>query len=226
MADGRKVLDLVADHPATARFVSWKLCRRFLGEQPPDSVVAAASDTWTKTRHAPDQIAQVVRAILLSPEFAASRATKVRRPLAIAAAFARATGIDLVPTEGLWNELANGGQRLFGWPPPTGLPDENGYFLGANSMRHRWALVLGLSENWWGTGAMPQAAAARWTPRQAATGFLASFQGAAPPPAVAAILDGLGWPPDQPIDRAAPDSAKRMARIAALAAMTPGFQMA
>jgi len=227
MADGRRVLDLVAEHPATARFLCTKLCRRFIGDTPPPSVVAAAMATWTKAHRAPDQIAQVVRVILLSPEFAEASGGKVRRPLAFAAAFARATGIDLVPTEGLWNELANGGQRLFGWPPPTGLPDENAYFLGANSMRHRWALVLGLSENWWGTGVMPVAypPGAQMTARAVAAQHLARFQGVAPVQTVDAMLQGLGWPADQPLaNPATPDFAKRSARLAAVAAMTPAFQ--
>jgi len=224
MSDGRTVLDLVARHPATARFVVTKLCRRFLGDNPPESVVAAAVDVWTKSVRAPDQIARVVRTILLSPEFMAARGAKVRRPLALAAAFARATGIDLMPTEGLWNELANGGQRLFGWPPPTGLPDENAYFLGANSMRHRWALVLGIAENWWGTGSFPVLPSGPATPRGMAARFLATFEGSAPPAAVEALVEGLGWPPEQPMAAANPEFGKRLARTAAVAAMSPGFQ--
>jgi uncharacterized protein (DUF1800 family) len=224
MSDGRTVLDLVARHPATARFVVTKLCRRFLGENPPDSVVAAAVDVWSKSVRAPDQIAQVVRTILLSPEFAAARGIKVRRPLALAAAFARAIGIDLMPTEGIWNELANGGQRLFGWPPPTGLPDENAYFLGANSMRHRWALVLGIAENWWGTGSFPTIANGVATPRGMAARFLAAFEGSAPPATVEALVEGLGWPPEQPMEAANPEFGKRLARTAAVAAMSPSFQ--
>jgi uncharacterized protein (DUF1800 family) len=222
MSDGRKVLDLVAQHPATARFLSLKLCRRFLGDNPPQSIVAAATEVWIKTVRAPDQIAQVVRTILLSPEFAAVKGAKVRRPLALAASFARAAGIDLTPADGLWNELANCGQRLFGWPPPTGLPDENAYFLGANSMRHRWVLVLGLAENWWGTGTFPVMPNGAATPRSMAAQFLARFEGSVSSSALEALLEGLGWPSDQPIDP--PDLGKRLARIAALAAMSPGFQ--
>jgi len=229
MADGRRVLDLVAEHPATAKFVCTKLCRRFVGDPPPARLVTAAVTAWTRARRSPEQIAEVVRVILLSPEFAAARGGKVRRPLALAAGFARTTGIDLVPTEGLWNQIANGGQRLFGWPPPTGLPDDNAYFLGANSMRHRWALVLGLAENWWGTGAMPPTfpPGGVLTARAVAAQHLARLQGAAPAQVADAILQGLGWPADQPLaNPATPEFAKRSARLAALAAMSPMFQSA
>ena len=48
---------------------------------------------------------------------------------------------------------------MFGWPTPVGLPDDNRIFLGSNAMRNRWNLLLGLAQNWWGTGT-PDAAAA------------------------------------------------------------------
>jgi uncharacterized protein (DUF1800 family) len=91
MADGRKVLDLVASHPATARFICTKLCRRLVGDTPP-AVVQAATANWTQNLHANDQIAQVLRKILLSPEFAAGQGAKVRRPLALVAAFRAGDG--------------------------------------------------------------------------------------------------------------------------------------
>jgi uncharacterized protein (DUF1800 family) len=169
MVDGRRVLDLVAEHPATARFVCTKLCRRLISDDPPPGVVAAAMRTWTAARRANDQIAQTVRTILLSPEFASAQGAKVRRPLALVAAFARATGLDLMPTEPLWNEIANAGQRLFGWPSPTGLPDDGDYFLSVNGMRRRWNLMLALSANSWGTGDWPVSAPPypAFTPRAA-----------------------------------------------------------
>ena len=37
LADGRKVLDLIAAHPATARFVCTKLCRRLVSDTPSDA---------------------------------------------------------------------------------------------------------------------------------------------------------------------------------------------
>ncbi len=228
LADGRKVLDLVADHPATARFICAKLFRRLIGDAPPESAIAAAARTWTAARRAPDQIAQTLRTILLSPEFAAAQGMKIRRPLALAAAFARATGIDLMPTEPLWNQLANAGQRLFGWPTPAGLPDDGAFFLGANSMRLRWGLLLGLAENAWGTGEMPRPPgleAGPVTPRQAALRLASMLHGAAQPALMDAVLGGLGWPADQPLgDPARPETGKRIARIAALVAMAPGFQ--
>jgi uncharacterized protein (DUF1800 family) len=228
MADGRRVLDLVAAHPATARFICAKLVRRLVGDTPPPGLVKQAVGVWERERSAPDQIARVIRAIALSPDFARSRGAKLRRPLALAAGFVRAAGIDFTPTEPLMNEIANCGQRLFGYAAPTGLPDDTAALTGANAMRRRWSLVLALAENWWGTGAftpsrvtgMPSA-----TPRQAAIHWLTAMTGTANPAGIEAITAGLGWAPDAPIGPAGqPDTEKRLGRIAALAAMAPGFQ--
>src|SRR5258708_11415732 len=181
MFDGRKVLDLVAEHPATARFVVTKLCRRFVGDAPSDRLVGAAVETWLNILAAPDQFSRTVHLILLSPEFAAARGAKLRRPLALAASFARGAGIELMPSDGLANEIANAGQRLFGWPTPTGLPDDRAFFLGTTALRRRWNIVLGVAENYWGTGL--------WEPSHAIGGGARSprlsvvhFFGAPPPP--------------------------------------------
>jgi uncharacterized protein (DUF1800 family) len=226
LADGRKVLDLAADHPATARFLCTKLIRRFVADKPPASLIAAATAAWQKYRKAPDQIARVMRVILLSPEFATSRGAKLRRPLELVAAFSRATGLDLVPSEALANEMANAGQRLFGWPTPTGLPDDSDYFLTTNGMRRRWALIIGLADNAWQNGVIPAAAheaAGQPTPRALTTYWLRRLgvDAAAEP----VILQALGRAPDQPVAKPGDgDFAKRLARIAAYAALAPGFQ--
>jgi len=152
MADGRKVLDLIAEHPATAKHMATKLCTRLAGQNPAASLTARVAEAWQKTVHAPNQIAQMVRLIVQSPEFRQSRGSKVKRPLALMASYVRIMGFDFMPSEGLFNQLSGAGQRLFGAPTPVGLPDDNAVFLGSNAMRNRWALLLGLAQNAWGTG--------------------------------------------------------------------------
>ncbi len=61
--DGETVLDLIANHVGTARYISRKLCRRLIGDDPPESVVQAAADVFHAQRAAPDQLRQVVRTI-------------------------------------------------------------------------------------------------------------------------------------------------------------------
>jgi uncharacterized protein (DUF1800 family) len=228
LADGKRVLDLVAEHPATARFLCRKLVQRLVADDPPPRLVTAAATLWSQNRRAPDQIAKVVRAIVLSPEFADSQGAKIRRPLALVAGFARATGLDLMPTEPLINAMAAAGQRLFGYPDPTGLSDDRDHFIGTGAMRVRWQLVLALALNQWGTGEWsPDAAmpASIETMGDAARFWLGTLTGKTAPDQVAAILGGMGVSPDQSLGpRQAPDTEKRLALVAAYAAMSPAYQ--
>ena len=225
-ADGRKVLDLIADHPATARHVSGKLCRRLVGEGASPRLLSAAADLWWRARRQPDQIARVVELIARSPDFARSGGARVRRPLELAAAFVRATGIDFSASEGLVGALAAAGQRLFGWGPPTGHPEEAAYWLSANGMRQRWQLVQGLMENRWGNGSLDprRLVDGARTAGPAADAIAARLLGSAAGQVGADILAGLAVPPERPLDAGKPADAALLRRVAAFAAMSAAFQ--
>jgi uncharacterized protein (DUF1800 family) len=254
LADGRQVLDLVAAHPATAHYLCDKLCRRLMGDNVSPQVRERLAEVWLAHTESHDQIARVLRTLLLSRDFAGRRSAaaggaatpsasapgaatpsasapgaKTRRPLGLAAAFARAMQIDLVYTEQLGSEIANAGQNLFGWPTPTGLPDASAPFLTSQAMRHRWSMLLGLAENSWGTGALasPDAVGLTSPTTETATrALLTRLLGHAPAAAVAAIVAGSGWPADQALSvKDAADATHRWARLAAYCAMTPEFQV-
>jgi len=230
LADGRKVLDLVASHPATARHLCLKLCRRLVGDAPSDALLGAAVESWTKARSQPDQIAQVVRTIVLSPEFAHPARPRVKRPLELVASFVRATGMEFLVTDRLLGELEAAGQHMFTYPTPDGLPDDDNYWLGTNALRHRVTLLLGIADNGFGTGGIDPG----WTPPHLPVEFAAVqwldrlLPGALPPDARArtgqAIAAGLGLAPGQPIGSAGKDAAMIARRLPAYAALSAPFQ--
>lgn len=228
-ADGRHVLDLVAAHPATARFVCTKLARRYAGDFASADLVQRLAQIFNAHVESHDQIARVMRVLLSSKEFAASSGTKVRRPLTLAAAFARALEVDLQFSEPLAGELAAAGQNLFAWPTPVGLPDTAAPFLTSSAMRHRWTLLLGLAENTWGTGAIAGAAAlglSQPTTVMAVNALLTRLLGNAPASASTAIVSACGWPAEQPLNvNGAVEAEHRWNRLAAFCAMTPEFQL-
>ncbi len=221
MADGRKVLDLAAYHPATARFLCRKLCSHLAGERAPQSLADSAVKIWLENAKSPNQIAIVIKHIVLSKEFAASRGAQPRSPLALAASFARVTGIDLVPTMPLAQLLAQCGQRLFGWPSPDGRPSGAAYYLTPEYLRERWILVSRLAANATNSGA-PKAVLARSggdAPRLGDTvaHWLPRFAGK--DAAIEPFLSALGADPLQPIA-----DEKRLAQIVGLCAAAPQFQ--
>jgi uncharacterized protein (DUF1800 family) len=226
MADGRRVLDLVAAHPATARYVCAKLCTRLVSDKPSPALVEAVAKVFGDNAKANDQIAQTVRAIALSEEFARSGGAKIKRPLELVASFARAARIDLTATPGLLGELDGSGQRLFGWGPPTGHPDDGDYWLGSGALRRRWSLVLGLADDWWKSGTSAAADEIAHAPTAIAAlqaSHAVLLDGPASPAVASAILGGLHLDPGAPF--AARKDAVPLARhLLAYVAMTPEFQ--
>lgn len=225
MSDGRQVLDLVATHPATARFLAQKLCRRFVGPQASDDLVTQTAAEWTRHAQAKDQIAKVIGFIARSPEFARSKGARLKRPVELAVGFVRMTGMEFTPTPNFCEQLTGAGQRLFAYPAPTGLPDEDRVFSGANALRHRWHMLLGLAHNSWQTGiclparVLPperdphlDAYIARW---------LEAF-GVEHDAEMRTILSGaVGARPSAPVKYL---DEKRLATLVAMAAMVPAYQ--
>ncbi len=156
LADGRKVLDRVAYHTGTARYICTKLCRRLVTDVPPPSLVDRAVETWLANTTDPNQIGKTLRAILLSDEFKGTWGGKVKRPFEALVSFIRITDLDF-PPKGLFNTgllswaTEATGYRLFTWPTPTGHPDEMSYWLGTNVMLRRWNMLNDmLGRGFWG----------------------------------------------------------------------------
>jgi uncharacterized protein (DUF1800 family) len=221
MADGRRVVARAAAHPATARHLCGKLARFFLGDAAPPAAAARAEAAFARHRDAPDQVARTLRALLDGPELTHPAAGRVRRPLDVIAAAARGLGIPIAPQAPLLAEMGRAGQTLFGWPSPDGQPLDGALYLGGGALRARWTMLLGLAQNWWGTGASPLHAALAGRPvaeaaRDVAQGLLG--------PAGAGVAQRLAaaWAVDRRPDRLRnPQDAAALAGIALLA---PGFQ--
>ena len=92
--DGEQVLDILATHPSTARFIATKLARRFVADTPPPALVDRAA---ARFRDTDGDLREVVRTILTSPEFFAAEAyrAKVKTPFEFVVSAVRATGADV-----------------------------------------------------------------------------------------------------------------------------------
>src|SRR5262249_40869655 len=75
--DLERVVDIVCNHPATARHIATKLCRRFISEDPPDSVVVRTAGVFAETG---GDIKSTLRALFTSAEFKAAAGVKFKTP--------------------------------------------------------------------------------------------------------------------------------------------------
>ena len=122
MSDGEQVLDLLARHPSTARFISEKLARRFVSDDPPEALIERAAATFTATD---GDIQAVVRTLVISPEFFSREAyrSKVKTPLEFVASGVRGLDVPVRDTRPMVGALNRLDQPLYGAQPPTGYAD-------------------------------------------------------------------------------------------------------
>lgn len=159
LADGEAVLDLLATHPGTARFVCEKLARRLLADAPDPGLVERLAGVFLAASGAPDQIAQVIRALVADPAFAATPPGKLRRPFEFLAALLRATGAEVASTENGWAwELSRAGWLQHSYPPPTGHPDRAEAWASGVVLLRLAELALYAQEGWNGWVAKPLSA--------------------------------------------------------------------
>ena len=127
--DVNDILDMLAEHPATAEFLAFKLCRRFIADEPPQSIVDQVANTLHTNWQASDQIKLAMEVLLKSNEFLNTWGEKVKRPFekTIAAMRQIEYGFQFNPSEEYsnWHHwgFQDSGQPPFGWTSPNGYPD-------------------------------------------------------------------------------------------------------
>jgi uncharacterized protein (DUF1800 family) len=94
--DGMQVIDILARHPSTATFISTKLVRRFVSDEPPPALVERAAGTFRRTD---GDIRAVLATIFSSPEFWSAEAyrAKVKTPFDVVVSAARALDTKIAP---------------------------------------------------------------------------------------------------------------------------------
>ncbi len=150
--DGEDVLKILAQHPSTAHHVAYRLCVRFVADNPPEQIVTAAAETFTRTQ---GDIREVMRAILTHEAFWASSGQKLRRPIEYIAAMVRTLEIPAI--DGILMQRAARGldQPIMGWPTPDGYPDTAQAWINTNALLGRWNLAMQLTTNRRAQGILP-----------------------------------------------------------------------
>jgi uncharacterized protein (DUF1800 family) len=144
--DAEAVLDIVAHHPATARFIATKLARRFVSDAPPKPLIDRAAKTFLDTD---GDLRAVVQTIVTSPEFfspAAMRA-KIKSPFEFIVSALRATDANVVDSGPLVGTIAQLGEPLYFCLPPTGYPDRADAWVNTGVLFSRMNIATSLASN-------------------------------------------------------------------------------
>jgi uncharacterized protein (DUF1800 family) len=142
--EGMQVLDMLAHHPSTAKFVCRKLAMRFVADDPPPALVDRMAQKFLATD---GDIREVLRAMFKSLEFwsAKSYRAKVKTPFEFAVSSLRATGTDLNNAGPLVGVLNRMGMPLYQMVPPTGYPMTASRWMNSEALIDRMNFALDLS---------------------------------------------------------------------------------
>ncbi|MCA9904796.1 MAG: DUF1800 domain-containing protein, partial [Anaerolineae bacterium] len=152
--EGLQLLDMLATHPATARHIAFKLCRRFVSDQPPSALVDSTAQVFQASG---GDLRQIMRHILTSADFMQASQQKFRRPMDALVAILRVLrpGLEVYDFDiPVWWFLEPMGQVPYYWHPPDGYPDVADAWINTNGLLSRWnaAILLPLAADGWYEG--------------------------------------------------------------------------
>jgi hypothetical protein len=138
-----EVLDRLAVHPSTARFVSRKLARHLLADEPPAALVDAMAAEWARGG---GQIADVLGVLLRAPVFVAPGATRFKDPMhfvvsAVRTCYAERVVLNTLPMQNWLNRL---GEGLYNRQTPDGYPDGEAAWSSSGQMAARFDIARAL----------------------------------------------------------------------------------
>ncbi len=144
--DGEDVLDIISRSPATARFIATKLARRFIADNPPQSVVNDAAAVFLKTK---GDIREVVRTIITSNEFFSQQAfrSKVKSPFEVVVSAMRALNAQPDSTPRTAFAIAYLGEPLFGHQAPNGYPETGDAWMNTGAILNRINFGMAVAAN-------------------------------------------------------------------------------
>ncbi len=144
MKDGEEVIELLARHPSTAKFISTKLARRFVSDNPPQALVERMAKAFLANE---GDTRAVLKTMIESPEFWSREAyrAKIKTPFELVASTARALGADVDVPLPLVMWTARIGQPLYLCQPPTGYSDKAEAWVNTGALLNRLNFSLALA---------------------------------------------------------------------------------
>jgi uncharacterized protein (DUF1800 family) len=155
--EGEEMLDVLAHHPSTAKFISRKLAMRFVSDNPPQALIDRMAETFLKKD---GDIREVLRTMFHSPEFWAADAyrAKMKTPFEFVSSAARASGADIQNALPLVATLNRMGMPLYAMQPPTGYSMKAEAWVNSSALLNRMNFALQLASGRLpGTSLDPQA---------------------------------------------------------------------
>jgi uncharacterized protein (DUF1800 family) len=142
--EGVELLNMLAHHKATAKFISKKLATRFVNDQPDPKLVDKMTKTFLSTE---GDIKQVLITMVSAPEFWSSKSLreKTKSPFELAISAVRGLDAQVTQPYQLYNWINKMGQKMYYYQAPTGFPDRGQYWINTGALLNRMNFGLALA---------------------------------------------------------------------------------
>jgi uncharacterized protein (DUF1800 family) len=143
--EGVDLLEMLAHHPSTAKFICKKLAVRFVSDTPPQSLIDKMAKTFTEQD---GDIKQVLITMVSAPEFWNAKALrdKTKSPYELVVSSVRGLNADVQDPYQLYNWMSRMGQKIYYYQAPTGFPDRNQYWINTGALLNRMNFGLALAQ--------------------------------------------------------------------------------
>jgi uncharacterized protein (DUF1800 family) len=134
--EGEQVLDMLVNHPSTAKFIATKMLKWLLDPNPSDAQIATVASVYKATG---GDIKAMIR-VILNDSWLPAAPMKFKRPYHFLTSALRSTNPSTVGSLAAMNgQLANLGHQSFTWDTPDGFPDKIEYWSG--NIVPRWSFA-------------------------------------------------------------------------------------
>jgi len=137
--EGEQMLDVLVNHPSTARFIATKMLRWLLTPDPTATQISTIASVYRATG---GDIKAMIRAIL-NDSWLPAAPMKLKRPFHFLASSLRATAPTVTTLTAMNQQLTTLGHPIFSWDTPDGFPDKIEYWAG--NIVPRWGFGTTLS---------------------------------------------------------------------------------
>ena len=144
--DGLKVIDILVNSPATAKFIARKLAVKFVSDNPSDALIGRVADAFHKSG---GDIKTTLRALFTDKEFFAPEnyRAKIKTPFELAVSSIRALGADTNGSPALLAMLNKLGEVPYGYQAPTGYPDKAEDWVNTGALLERMNFAIAVASN-------------------------------------------------------------------------------
>ncbi len=142
--EGVELLEMLAHHPNTARFISRKIAVRFVSDDPPQSLIDKMAKTFLDKN---GDIRQVLITMVSAPEFWSAEALreKTKSPFELAIGSVRSLHATIYQPIQLYSWVTRMGEKKYYYQAPTGYPDKGTYWINTGSLLNRMNFGLALA---------------------------------------------------------------------------------